>query len=73
MERRKEAPRAFLRSCIEPLLASNSSIPEKRDLVFKQELLSGLAFKADVIEDVFKEAGQMIDLTQSVSKDYSKR
>jgi hypothetical protein len=40
-------------------------VPQKRDLVLKQELFSGLAFETDVINIAYKEAEAMLDLTQS--------
>mgnify|MGYP001018314753 FL=1 len=40
-------------------------MPQKRDLVFKQELFSGLAFKTEVINIAYEEAEHMLDLTQS--------
>ena len=64
-ERRKEDPESFLRNCVLQILNSPLSVPQKRDLVFKQELFSGLAFKTEVINIAYEEAEHMLDLTQS--------
>ena len=64
-DKRKKDPTAFLRSCVQQISESHLSIPEKRDLIFKQELFAGKAFAKEELDLTYREAEKMIDITQS--------
>lgn len=62
---RVREPERFLEGCISDIIRSEIGFEEKRKTLLRAEIFAGLAFEKGTVERIFREAEDMLDLTQS--------
>ncbi|HUW63945.1 MAG TPA: hypothetical protein VMW83_04505 [Spirochaetia bacterium] len=64
-KRRKREKVKFLQACVQDIMAANLPLEEKKMVLLRAEIFSGLVFEGDIIETIFKGVEDMLNLEES--------